>query len=117
MKEVPQGASKAHAAVRRLLESNGGNGTIRFTSEGGSTYQITVVNYQVVGVTRGGEYQPRFVAEEVVREFAQGKGQVEWVPFFGYYPPIHILFYIPLNQGENSNEGGKEQGLGDDPLT
>lgn len=109
MKESPQGLSKAHVAVRRLLESNGGNGTIRFTSETGNVYQITVVNYQVVSVTRGGEYQPRFVAEEVVRKFAEGKGQVEWIPFFGYYPPIHILFYIPLNQENDSGLRGEEK--------
>lgn len=96
-----------------LLQSNGGNGLFRFTPDGeGRTYQIVVLAFQVVGVTRDGEYQPRTVAEDLIRALVELKGDVEWVPFPGYYPPIHLLFYLPLHRsaGGFSSGASEEEG-------
>lgn len=87
--------------IIELLRENGGNGMIRFRPEGEeNVYQVVVINGLVAAVTTlEGEYQPRFVAEDIVRRFVAGEGEMEWVPFPHYYPPLHLVFFIPLQGG------------------
>lgn len=112
------GSERRQEGYRRLwelLRANGGNGLFRFIPDGDPrAYQIVVLAFQVVGVTRDGEYQSRNVAEALVRALAEQKGDVEWIPFPGYYPPIHLLFYLPLQQTPEHEGKGHSPSLSEE---
>lgn len=99
--------------ILRNIEANGGNGLVNYIPPGtAKSYQLVVLGKQVVAVTLEGEYQPRMVAEKIVSQFASGEGEAEWVPFPAYYPPLHLMFFLPFGQkveekGEERTKGGK----------
>ena len=77
----------AFEEILRSLEENGGNGLVNYTPPGSQeSYQMVILGKRVVAVTMNGQYQPRTVAEEVVRKFAQGLGTALWVPFLSTTP-------------------------------
>jgi len=100
--------------ILRNIEANGGNGLVNYVPPGtAKSYQLVVLGKQVVAVTLEGEYQPRMVAEKIVSQFASGEGEAEWVPFPAYYPPLHLMFFLPFwRKGEEEEEskakGGKK---------
>ncbi len=100
--------------ILRNIEANGGNGLVNYIPPGTSkSYQLVVLGKQVVAVTLEGEYQPRMVAEKIVSQFVSGEGEAEWVPFPAYYPPLHLMFFLPFWQKveereEREAKGGKK---------
>jgi hypothetical protein len=97
--------------ILKNIEANGGNGLVNYTPPGTvKSYQIVVLGKQVVAVTLEGEYQPRMVAERIVSQFVSGEGEAEWVPFPAYYPPLHLMFFLPFGQKVEEREEGKMKG-------
>jgi hypothetical protein len=97
--------------ILRNIEANGGNGLVNYTPPGtAKSYQLVILGKQVVAVTLEGEYQPRMVAEKVVSQFVSGEGEAEWVPFPAYYPPLHLMFFLPFWQKAEEGEKGKGRG-------
>jgi len=99
--------------ILRNIEANGGNGLVNYVPPGtAKSYQLVVLGKQVVAVTLEGEYQPRMVAEKIVSQFASGEGEAEWVPFPAYYPPLHLMFFLPfwqkVEEEESEAKGGKK---------
>ena len=98
--------------LERFLIPTGGTGLFRIHIREGnksSSYQFLVLRWNVVAATRDGEYQPRFVAEEVLRGYFNGKGTMEWVPLPPYYPPLHLFFFISLNDETLRGKGGQDE--------
>lgn len=100
--------------IRRYLASTNGTGLFHLALDAPpelrDTYQLLVVNWQVVAVTRSGEYQPRHIAEVLLKEALSGNGTLEWNPFRPYYPPLHLMFFIPLPLEDVEGEGaGKKE--------
>ncbi len=97
--------------ILKNIEANGGNGLVNYIPPGtAKSYQLVVLGKQVVAVTLEGEYQPRMVAERIVSQLVSGEGEVEWVPFPAYYPPLHLMFFLPLGQRVKEKKEGKTKG-------